>query len=109
MVKSIIIMRHAERIDRAEEAAGRDWISTAPRPQDPVLSPIGMNNLSIPCHTMPSHSCISVRRYYIPLLLMSIDRKKTSFNCRRKIKIIWNNKDLSISYDPMRDHCRLDC
>jgi len=34
-------MRHAERIDRAEEAAGRDWISTAPRPQDPVLSPVG--------------------------------------------------------------------
>lgn len=53
MVKSLIIMRHAERIDRAEEAAGRDWISTAPRPQDPVLSPIGANKIFIPCHAIP--------------------------------------------------------
>ncbi|KAJ1406861.1 histidine phosphatase superfamily [Ochromonadaceae sp. CCMP2298] len=41
MVKSIILMRHAERDDRAQEKAGIDWISTAPRPQDPILSPYG--------------------------------------------------------------------
>lgn len=38
MVKSIILMRHAEREDRAQEMQGLDWISTAPRPQDPQLS-----------------------------------------------------------------------
>lgn len=41
MVKSIILMRHAEREDRAAEAEGKDWISTAPRPQDPYLSEKG--------------------------------------------------------------------
>ena len=41
MVKSIIIMRHAEREDRAMESRGMDWISTAPRPQDPMLSEKG--------------------------------------------------------------------
>jgi hypothetical protein len=41
MVKSIILMRHAEREDRAMEAEGKDWISTAPRPQDPFLSERG--------------------------------------------------------------------
>jgi len=40
-VKSIILMRHAEREDRAQEKMGIDWISTAPRPQDPVLSAYG--------------------------------------------------------------------
>lgn len=34
-------MRHAEREDRAMEKQGLDWISTAPRPQDPALSPEG--------------------------------------------------------------------
>lgn len=34
-------MRHAEREDRAMEKEGKDWISTAPRPQDPVLSAKG--------------------------------------------------------------------
>jgi len=38
MVKSLVIMRHAEREDRAFELEGKDWISTAIRPQDPVLS-----------------------------------------------------------------------
>lgn len=41
VVKSIILMRHAEREDRAQEKKGIDWISTAPRPQDPVLSEEG--------------------------------------------------------------------
>jgi len=41
-VKSIILMRHAEREDRAAEAEGKDWISTAPRPQDPLLSEKGL-------------------------------------------------------------------
>lgn len=40
-VKSLILMRHAEREDRAAEKAGIDWISTAPRPQDPQLSTLG--------------------------------------------------------------------
>lgn len=42
MVKSIILMRHAEREDRAQEMQGLDWISTAPRPQDPLLSAGGI-------------------------------------------------------------------
>lgn len=42
VLKSIILMRHAEREDRALEAEGKDWISTAPRPQDPKLSPKGI-------------------------------------------------------------------
>lgn len=42
MVKSIILMRHAEREDRAQEMKGIDWISTAPRPQDPQLSESGI-------------------------------------------------------------------
>jgi broad specificity phosphatase PhoE len=41
MVKAIILMRHAEREDRAQEQKGLDWISTAPRPQDPELSDEG--------------------------------------------------------------------
>jgi hypothetical protein len=41
MVKSIILMRHAEREDRAFEMEGKDWISTAERPQDPRLSTDG--------------------------------------------------------------------
>jgi hypothetical protein len=41
MVKGIILMRHAEREDRAAEAEGKDWITTAPRPQDPHLSDKG--------------------------------------------------------------------
>lgn len=42
MVKAIILMRHAEREDRAAEMKGIDWISTAARPQDPLLSEEGM-------------------------------------------------------------------
>lgn len=42
MVKAIYLMRHAEREDRAMEAEGKDWISTAPRPQDPGLSKRGI-------------------------------------------------------------------
>eukprot|EP01038_Epipyxis_sp_PR26KG_P005154 gene5154-7174_t len=41
MVKSIILMRHAEREDRALENEGKDWIGTAVRPQDPLLSLAG--------------------------------------------------------------------
>lgn len=42
VVKGILVMRHAEREDRAMEAEGKDWISTAPRPQDPKLSERGL-------------------------------------------------------------------
>jgi hypothetical protein len=41
VVKSVILMRHAEREDRAVEAEGRDWIHSAERPQDPLLSAKG--------------------------------------------------------------------
>jgi len=66
MVKTIYLMRHAEREDRAIEKEGKDWvtiwlsfiivivifmfiyiileISTAPRPHDPHLSNIGTMN-----------------------------------------------------------------
>ena len=47
VVKSIILMRHAEREDRALEKEGKDWISTAARPQDPLLSANGKS------HTYP--------------------------------------------------------
>ena len=41
VVTSITLMRHAEREDRAMEAEGKNWIDTAPRPQDPLLSQKG--------------------------------------------------------------------
>jgi broad specificity phosphatase PhoE len=37
----IVLLRHAERLDRAMEAQGLDWIHSAPFPQDPPLSDIG--------------------------------------------------------------------
>ena len=40
-LKSIILMRHGEREDRAAENKGIDWISNASRPQDPSLSQLG--------------------------------------------------------------------
>lgn len=42
----LYIMRHAEREDRATELQGIDWISTAPRPQDPHLSGRGFEQAS---------------------------------------------------------------
>jgi hypothetical protein len=42
MVQAIILMRHAEREDRAQELLGNDWIGNAPRPQDPDLSERGL-------------------------------------------------------------------
>jgi hypothetical protein len=41
MVNKIVLMRHAEREDRALEAEGFDWILNALRPQDPLLSNSG--------------------------------------------------------------------
>jgi broad specificity phosphatase PhoE len=41
-MKGIILMRHAERLDRAMEEKGEDWISTASRPQDTPLSDYGV-------------------------------------------------------------------
>lgn len=38
VVRGIVLVRHGERIDRYLESIGQDWISTAPRPQDPILS-----------------------------------------------------------------------
>lgn len=43
----IYIMRHAEREDRATELQGLDWISTAPRPQDPPLSKRGFEQAQL--------------------------------------------------------------
>lgn len=40
--KKIVLMRHCERLDRAMEKREEDWISTAPRPQDPPLSEHGL-------------------------------------------------------------------
>ena len=37
----IILLRHAERLDRYMESNGEDWIHTASRPQDSPLSPLG--------------------------------------------------------------------
>ena len=37
----IILLRHAERLDRSLESKGEDWISTAHRPQDSPISPFG--------------------------------------------------------------------
>ncbi len=50
VVKCIILMRHAEREDRAQEKKGIDWISTAPRPQDPVLSEEGATLINYEIH-----------------------------------------------------------
>lgn len=41
MVKGIVVLRHADREDRAYERAGKEWITTALRPQDPKLSERG--------------------------------------------------------------------
>lgn len=40
-------MRHAEREDRATELQGIDWISNAPRPQDPSLSKRGFEQAAM--------------------------------------------------------------
>lgn len=40
---TIILIRHAERLDRYLESKGEDWISTALRPQDSPLSPFGIH------------------------------------------------------------------
>lgn len=37
----IVLVRHGERLDRAVESKGGDWISSADRPQDPPLSAFG--------------------------------------------------------------------
>ena len=41
MEACIILLRHAERLDRAMEDQGLDWIQSAPFPQDPPLSDFG--------------------------------------------------------------------
>lgn len=46
MVKEIYLLRHAERLDRAMEKNGEDWISSAPRPQDPPLSKRGFDQIT---------------------------------------------------------------
>lgn len=45
-------MRHAERQDRATELQGIDWISTAPRPQDPSLSKRGFEQAALVGHQL---------------------------------------------------------
>lgn len=65
MVKAIVLMRHAEREDRAAEMKGIDWISTAARPQDPLLSEEGIEIsvcLAIACRLFTSLSQASNRR-----------------------------------------------
>jgi broad specificity phosphatase PhoE len=42
MPRSIILLRHAERLDRALEQQGGNWIFSASRPQDSPLSPFGI-------------------------------------------------------------------
>lgn len=44
-MKAIYLLRHGERQDRATEYEGLDWISTAPRPQDPPLSKKGIQQV----------------------------------------------------------------
>lgn len=61
--KAIILMRHAERLDRALEAKGEDWISTADRPQDPPLSSAGCQQ----AHYMGQY----LRKYPIHKILCS--------------------------------------
>ena len=40
-LKHVVLMRHAERLDRFEEISGRDWISSAERPQDTPITERG--------------------------------------------------------------------
>ena len=44
-MKSIFVMRHAEREDRYQESIGNNWINTAERPQDPPLSMEGIEQV----------------------------------------------------------------
>lgn len=43
--KRIVLLRHGERMDRFVESQGGDWLSTAPRPQDPTLSEPGSEQI----------------------------------------------------------------
>lgn len=43
--KRIVLLRHGERMDRYVESQGGDWLSTAPRPQDPTLSEPGADQV----------------------------------------------------------------
>jgi len=45
MSKYIVISRHGEREDRYCESLGENWIDSAPRPQDPSISPPGREQI----------------------------------------------------------------
>lgn len=92
VLKSIILMRHAEREDRALEAEGKDWISTAPRPQDPKLSPKGKFSFKI---------------LAILYSLFALRRNPTSAGSRSSASRPWNQKNFMLTNDSMRDDGRL--
>jgi len=54
MSKYLVISRHGERDDRYIESLGRNWIDTAPRPQDPHLSPPGKEQILAQASVMAS-------------------------------------------------------
>lgn len=73
MVKSIILMRHAEREDRAQELKGIDWISTAPRPQDPVLSEGGLD-----CFGLCVLTCLEIKSSFLLFGTLGIQQAKNA-------------------------------
>lgn len=99
MVKSIILMRHAEREDRAQEKQGLDWISTAPRPQDPTLSAEGMKIIPF----IAASQCVQTEMHFIYSLAInhfsSSRRYPTSQECWRTNEVLGHHKNTYIADD----------
>lgn len=100
MVKSIILMRHAEREDRAQEEKGLDWISTAPRPQDPLLSAEG---------AIASSQTKKYSFTYVTLLYFATIRERASKKCRPANENLGNHKNFDLADDPNGSDLRHCC
>lgn len=67
--KRIVLMRHCERLDRAMEKHKRDWISTAPRPQDPPLSEHGAVQAALVAEQMKG---LGIEQIYVSPLIRTV-------------------------------------
>ena len=67
--RSIILMRHCERLDRAMEKRGEDWISTAARPHDSPLSELGIEQAAMIGQQLRS---LGIRKIYSSPLIRAV-------------------------------------
>jgi broad specificity phosphatase PhoE len=67
--RTIVLMRHCERLDRAMEKRDEDWISTAPRPQDPPLSEHGLFQAAIVGNQMKD---LGIEKIYVSPLIRTV-------------------------------------